>query len=211
MDINGKIKKRYNRISGIYEVMDKMIKEEWRLNLLSKVSGNVLEVGIGTGTNLPFYPIKTQSLTGVDFSKGMLKHANDKVSKGNFPFPIELMEADIQALPFPDETFDSVVSTCVFCSVPDPLVGLKELRRVCKPTGRIYILEHMRSDNKFVGAVMDVLNPLTVRLWGANINRETIKIIERSGLMIETNSCLMGSIFRDLAVSPNKNNIKVES
>ncbi|WP_394237556.1 class I SAM-dependent methyltransferase [Niallia oryzisoli] len=211
MDINEKIKRRYNRISGIYEAMDKMIKEEWRLNLLSKVSGKVLEVGIGTGANLPFYPTKTQSLTGVDFSKGMLKHANDKVSKGNFLFPIELMEADIQALPFPDNTFDSVVSTCVFCSVPDPLVGLKELRRVCKPTGHIFMLEHMRSDNKFVGAVMDVLNPLTVSLWGANINRETIKTIQYSGLVIERDSSLMGSIFRDLAVSPNKNNVKEES
>ena len=56
MDINGKVIKRYNRISSIYEVMDKMIKEEWRLNLLSKVTGNVLEVGIGTGANLSFYP-----------------------------------------------------------------------------------------------------------------------------------------------------------
>ena len=64
MDINEKIKKRYNRISGIYEVMDRMIKEEWRLNLLSNVSGNVLEVGIGTGANLLFYPNQIDLLTG---------------------------------------------------------------------------------------------------------------------------------------------------
>jgi ubiquinone/menaquinone biosynthesis C-methylase UbiE len=207
MDINEKIKKRYNRISGIYEVMDRMIKEEWRLNLLSKVSGNVLEVGIGTGTNLLFYPNRIDSLTGIDFSKGMLKYAKEKVSKGTFSFPIKLLEADIQALPFPDNTFDTVVSTCVFCSVPNPFVGLKELRRVCKPTGRIMMLEHMRSDNQLMGAVMDILNPLTVGLWGANINRKTIKTIERSGLKIETDSCLMGSVFRELAVEPNKINV----
>ena len=134
MNINEKIKRRYNRISGIYEVMDKMIKEEWRLNLLSNVSGKVLEVGIGTGANLPFYPINIDLLTGVDFSKGMLKHAQEKVRKESFPFPVQLVEADIQSLPFPDDSFDYVVSACVFCSVPDPLIGLQELRRVCKPT-----------------------------------------------------------------------------
>jgi ubiquinone/menaquinone biosynthesis C-methylase UbiE len=204
VDINEKIKKRYNRISRIYKVMDGMIKEEWRLNLLSNVTGKVLEVGIGTGSNLSFYPHQIFSLTGVDFSKGMLKHAEEKVSKGYYPFSIQLMEADVQALPFPDNTFDSVVSTCVFCSVSDPMVGLKELRRVCKPNGRIYMLEHMRSNHKLVGIVMDMLNPITVRLWGANINRETLKTIEGSGLKIQIDSSLRGSILRKLAISPNK-------
>lgn len=79
MDINGEIKRHYNRISGIYEIMDKMIKEEWRLNLLPNVSGKVLEAGIGTGANLPFYSVNINLLTGFDFSKGMLKRAQDKV------------------------------------------------------------------------------------------------------------------------------------
>lgn len=197
---NEKIKKRYNRISRIYELMDRMIKEQWRKDLLSHVSGDILEVGIGTGANLPFYPHNIDSLTGVDFSKGMLKLAEDKVQKATYPFSIKLIEADIQALPFQDQTFDLVVSTCVFCSVPDPVKGLKELKRVCKPSGQILMLEHMRSDNKFVGVVMDLLNPLTVRLWGANINRETIKNIELSGLKVETNTELMGSIFRQISV-----------
>lgn len=201
---NEKIIKRYNRISSIYEIMDRMIKEEWRINLLSNVSGKVLEVGIGTGANIPFYPKEINSLTGVDFSKGMLKHAENKVTNGKFSFPIDLIEADIQKLPFSDHTFDTVVSTCVFCSVPDPIMGLNELKRVCKPSGQIYMLEHMRSENKLLGLVMDVLNPLTVRLWGANINRETLKNIELSGLKIEKQSQLMGSIVRDLTVSSNE-------
>lgn len=182
--------------------MDKMIKEEWRFNLLSNVSGKVLEVGIGTGANLYYYPNNIQSLTGVDFSNGMLKYAREKVSKGDFLFPIELVEADIQSLPYPDNTFDSIVSTCVFCSVPDPMIGLKELKRVCKPTGRILMLEHMRSENKLVGLVMDMLNPLTVRLWGANINRETLKTIEQSGLKVEENIPLMKSIMKQIFVRP---------
>jgi len=204
LDINEKIKKRYNRISSIYGAMDRMIKAEWRQSLLSNVSGKVLEVGIGTGSNLNFYSKDIHSLKGVDFSKGMLRHAEEKIAKGNFPFPIEIMEEDVQALPFADNSFDSVVSTCVFCSVPDPLDGLKELRRVCKPTGRIFMLEHMRSENKLMGIMMDMLNPVTVNLWGANINRETIKNISHSGLKVEENTLLMGSIMRELVVRPNK-------
>ncbi|WP_239094371.1 class I SAM-dependent methyltransferase [Bacillus sp. B15-48] len=203
-NLNEIIKKRYNRISGIYELMDRMIKQEWRKQLLSNVSGNVLEVGIGTGANLPYYREDIVSLTGIDFSKGMLKHANEKIALGNFRFPIELMEADIQELPFPDNKFDSIVATCVFCSVPNPEKGLKELKRVCKPTGRIFMLEHMRSENKAVGRMMDILNPLTVRLWGANINRETLKHIGRSNLKIEMNTPLMSSIMRELIIAPKE-------
>lgn len=202
--LNEDIKRRYNRISSIYEQMDRMIKEEWREALLSLVSGNVLEVGIGTGANLSFYPSTISSLTGIDFSEKMLKHARNKVMRERYSFPIELMEGDIQAIPFPDDTFDSIISSCVFCSVADPIKGLQELRRVCKTTGRIYMLEHMRSDNKVVGIVMDILNPITVRLWGANINRETIKTLEFCGLKVEKDTYRMGSIFRELVVNPFK-------
>ncbi|MCM3668961.1 class I SAM-dependent methyltransferase [Mesobacillus maritimus] len=204
MNLNEVIKKRYNRISGVYELMDRMIKEEWRKNLLSQATGKVLEVGIGTGANLPYYREDLVSLTGIDFSRGMLKHANAKTAQGSFSFPIDLIEGDIQELPFQDGMFDSIVSTCVFCSVPDPVKGLKELKRVCKPTGSIFMLEHMRSENKLVGGVMDVLNPLTVRLWGANINRETLKNIELSNLKVESNKPLMSSILRELTISPCK-------
>ena len=203
-NLNEVIKKRYNRISGIYELMDRMIKEEWRKNLLSQATGKVLEVGIGTGANMPYYREDLVSLTGIDFSRGMLTHAIAKNKQGSFSFPIDLIEGDIQELPFPDEMFDSIVSTCVFCSVPDPVKGLKELRRVCKPTGSILMLEHMRSENKLVSGVMDVLNPLTVRLWGANINRETLKNIELSNLKVESNKPLMSSILRELTISPCK-------
>ena len=151
-------------------MMDRMIKEEWRLNLLSKASGNVLEVGIGTGTNLLFYPNRIDSLTGIDFSKGMLKHAEEKVYKRNFFISNYIIGSGYTSFTLSRQyVFDTIVSTCVFCSVPNPIVGLKELRRVCKPTGRIMMLEHMRSDNKLMGVVMDMLNPLTDRALGGQI------------------------------------------
>ncbi|MDQ0219983.1 class I SAM-dependent methyltransferase [Peribacillus cavernae] len=201
-DINEVIKRRYNRISPVYEWMDKMIKDQWRKDLLLEATGDVLEVGIGTGSNLLYYPDHITSLTGVDFSQGMLRHAREKVNKAALEFPVHLMEADIQNLPFPDHSFDVIVSTCVFCSVPDPVKGLTELKRVCKPEGKILMLEHMRSGNPMLGGVMDLLNPLTVRLWGANINRKTLENIEKANLTIKEMENLMGTIMRKIEIQP---------
>ena len=205
MDIsrNEVIIQRYDRISLLYDWMDKMIKDEWRHNLLANVRGDVLEVGIGTGINLKYYPKDINSLTGVDFSEGMLNLARKKNKKLQVDFKVNLMNADIQALPFPENAFDSIISTCVFCSVPDPVKGLKELKRVCKPEGEIFMIEHMRSSNPLAGVLMDALNPLTVRLWGANINRDTLHNIDQSGLVIVDNIPLMGTVVRKLTLGPN--------
>lgn len=197
-----KIKKRYNRISGIYDSMDKMIKESWRKDLLSNVSGNVLEVGIGTGANLPFYPDDIH-LTAIDFSSGMLKQARKKANALTLPYEITSKEMDVQKMNFPDNTFDFVVATCVYCSVPDPVRGLKEMARVCKPGGKILLLEHMRSDNEVIGKMMDLVNPITVNMWGANINRKTLENIKLAGLEIEEKEDLFSSIVRKLVVKPN--------
>ena len=198
-----KIKKRYNRVSGIYDSMDKMIKESWRKDLLENVEGNILEVGVGTGANLPFYPDDIH-LTGIDFSSGMLKQARKKVNNLTLPYQINLIEMDAQQMDFPDNTFDYVVATCVYCSVPDPVKGLKEMGRVCKPDGKIILLEHMRSDKEVVGKMMDLLNPVTVNMWGANINRKTLDNIKQAGLLIEQKEDLFYSIVRKLVVKPNK-------
>ncbi|WP_435371236.1 class I SAM-dependent methyltransferase [Mesobacillus subterraneus] len=203
-ELNEKIKKRYNRVSKIYDTMDKMIREDWRRDLLAGAYGDVLEAGVGTGANLSYYPSSIKSLIGVDFSSDMLKYAKQKASQLNARYKMELIEGDIQELPFPDNSLDTVVSTCVFCSVPDPVVGLEELRRVCKPDGQILMLEHMRSENQAAGLVMDLLNPVTVRMWGANINRETMANIKSAGLSVVGEERLMGSIMRRLLLSPNK-------
>lgn len=206
MDIskNEVVMQRYNRISFFYDWMDKMIKDDWRRSLLADVRGDVLEAGIGTGVNLKYYSNDITSLTGVDFSEGMLNFARKRKEKLKADFKVNLMNSDIQALPFPDNTFDSIVSTCVFCSVPDPVKGLKELNRVCKPGGKIFMIEHMRSSNPVAGVFMDLLNPVTIRFWGANINRDTLNNVDLSGLVLVDNIPLMGTVVRKLTLRPNK-------
>ncbi|MCC5894040.1 MAG: class I SAM-dependent methyltransferase [Alkalibacterium sp.] len=200
---NEKIRHRYNRISPVYEAMDKMMKDKWRRELLENVHGQVLEVGIGTGVNLAFYP-EGIHLTGIDFSPGMLNKARKKVETLQLPYQVDLIEMDIQEMDFPDHSFDYVVATCVFCSVPDPIKGLRELGRVCKPDGKIIMLEHMRSDNKVAGKLMDIINPLPVTLWGANINRKTLDNINEAGLTVEQSDDLVYTIVKKLKVTPWK-------
>jgi len=95
--------------------------------------------------------------------------------------PVELVQMDAQHLDYPGASFDAVVATFVFCSVPDPVAGLREARRVLRPGGQLLLLEHVRSENPVAGKLMDWLNPLVVRLAGANINRRTVENVRLAG------------------------------
>ena len=168
---------RYDRIARFYDRMERS--NEWRAALWRRVRGSrVLEVGVGTGKNMPYYP-QSVTMTAVDLSPCMLEHAQARARcEGS---AVDLREADAQGLPFPDASFDTVLATCVFCSVPDPLLGLSELRRVLVPGGQLLLLEHVLSRRLLLRPLMQLANPLVVRLMGANINRETVQNVRRAG------------------------------
>src|SRR5699024_1302568 len=105
---------------------------------------------------------------------------------------------------FSDNTFDFVISSCVFCSVPNPVAGFEEIRRVVKPGGKIIMLEHMRSENPLIGSVLDIINLFTVRLYRANVNRKTVSNIEKAGIKIESEEYMLTSIMKKLVILPNK-------
>jgi ubiquinone/menaquinone biosynthesis C-methylase UbiE len=179
-------KARYNRIAPLYnyiEAIPEMMFKPWRKRLLAKAKGKILETGVGTGKNFPHYP-PGANVTGIDIAERMLVFSRRKASDLGLSF--DLSEGDVQNLNFPDNSFDTAVATFVFCSVPEPVQGLRELRRVVKPSGRILLLEHVRIDKPIIGWLMDRMNPWVVRIMGANINRQTIENVTKAGLRIES-------------------------
>lgn len=197
-------KARYDRQAASYDqrvaLMDRLVMGRWRALAWAQVRGpHILEVGVGTGVNFPLYP-QDAEITAIDLSDRMLEQAVRKVKPNG---AVTLLRMDAQAMQFPDNTFDTVVTTCVFCSVPDPVLGLSEINRVLKPAGRAVLLEHVRSDTPF-GIIMDLLNPLVVRLFGANINRRTVENVRRAGLVIESVDSFMGNIVKLIVARPGK-------
>jgi len=173
---------RYDRIARMYDAMERGSERRfapWREALWQQVRGpRVLEVGGGTGKNMPFYP-PGMDITAVDLSPRMLERARTRAAREGYG--VNLQEADIQALPFPDASFDTVVATFVFCSVPDPILGLGELRRVLVPCGQLLLLEHVLARHPLLRTLMQAANPVVVRLMGANVNRRTVQNVQRAG------------------------------
>jgi ubiquinone/menaquinone biosynthesis C-methylase UbiE len=191
-------RRRYQRIAPFYDFME-LIPERryrpWRELLWSSVQGpDVLEVGVGTGRNLEFYP-DGMRFTAIDLAPAMVTRALERAQELRVQIDLRIM--DVQDLEFPDDSFDDVVVTCVFCSVPNPVLGLRQVRRVLKPGGRVLLLQHVRSESPLVGRLMDLLNPFVVRAMGANINRRTVDHAHQAGLGVETVKTLgMGDIFK---------------
>ena len=174
----------------------------WLAKVWAKAEGpRILEVGAGTGRSFPYYP-RGMSITAIDLSGGMLARAKKRAH--DLGVNVDLRQMDVQKMDFPDNSFDTVVAICTFCSVPDPVLGLKEIRRVVQPEGKIILLEHMRHEGKFLGALMDFINP-AFRAIGPAINRRTLDNIRAAGLVIETVEDLaMGGIMKFIVARPGK-------
>ncbi|MEW6660774.1 MAG: class I SAM-dependent methyltransferase [Bacillota bacterium] len=204
-DMNAIVREKYDKKAAGYDCflapMEKMAMAKWRKELCSKARGLVLEAGVGTGANFPYYP-EGVKVVGVDFSPKMLERAQNRLSLAKTQ--VELKLADIQDLPFPDNTFDSVITACVFCSVPDAIKGFKELRRVIKPDGKLFLLEHVRSEGSILGPTMDWLNPFFQRLAGVNINRRTENNIALAGMQVTKVKNLFRDIVKLITAAPNK-------
>ncbi len=175
-----------------------------RRELLSHARGRTLEVGAGTGLNLPHYPASLTELTLVEPDPAMTKRLERRVGSQlrpgaaqpspvpaqsypvpAQPYPVRCLSAAAERLPFPDDAFDTVVCTLVLCTVADPLQALREIRRVLVPGGCLLFLEHVRSSDPALARWQDRLEPVWRRLGrGCRCNRSTLETIEASGFSV---------------------------
>ncbi|MBI2159925.1 MAG: class I SAM-dependent methyltransferase [Candidatus Rokubacteria bacterium] len=151
----------------------------WREWLVAGARGRALDVGCGTGRNLPLYAAGVR-VVALDPHWDVLQRARGRAPR------VSLVQASAEALPFPDGTFDTVVSGLAFCSVPDPLRGLAEVKRVLGPGGRLRMLEHVRSRRPWKARFQDRTQPVWTRIsGGCHPNRDTECLVEASGFAIE--------------------------
>ncbi|MDP4104917.1 MAG: methyltransferase domain-containing protein [Bacillota bacterium] len=165
-----------------------------RINLLSKASGKVLELGSGTGINFPLYH-SLESVTAIEPSTYMIEKSIQKKQKSLIP--IEIVHASAERLPFPDNTFDTVIGTLVFCTIPNVEKAIEEMKRVCKPEGRILLFEHVRMGNSILAHLQDWLTPFWKKICdGCCLNRNTVQVLKENGLEIVQ----LETYFKDLFV-----------
>lgn len=131
---------------------------------------NILEVGIGTGKSIPFYPAGS-TITAIEPSAAMRTIAQQRAQQS--ASSVSIVDGDVHHLQFSDNSFDLVVDSFVFCSVVDPVRGLQEIYRVLRPGGQLRMIEHVRPAQRWLARLFDWLNPLVLYLMGANINRRT--------------------------------------
>ena len=179
---------RYDRQAGLFDFIEAPVEflafRSLRKRLWSEVRADrLLEIGVGTGKNLAYHPQGARSVA-IDLSPRMLERAARRSERS--VRHVDLVVADAQHLPFRDDVFDAAAATFVFCSVPDPVLGLSEVARVVRGEGQIHLLEHVRAGNSIAGRVIDLLNPLVVRLSGANINRRTVSNVARAGVEVDS-------------------------
>ena len=154
-----------------------------RRELLLQVSGEVLEIGIGTGLNLAHYGSNILRVRAVD--PAAILSARVTKRRATVRFPVEITHQSAEQLPYQDQQFDIVVSTWTLCTIPAPVLALREVGRVLKPGGRFLFLEHGRSNDRKIAVWQDRLNPIqNVIGCGCNLNRQIDQLITQSGLKI---------------------------
>jgi len=162
--------------------------EKDRRTLFRNARGRVLELGVGTGVSLVHYPAAVTELVAIDPDHGMLTRAGERVQElerrpGGIQFMVRLHRADAEALPYADDSFDTIVAALTMCTIPDPARAAAEMRRVLRPSGRLLVLEHVRAhDGGALAWWQDRLDPLWTRLaGGCHLNRDTASTLDRAG------------------------------
>jgi ubiquinone/menaquinone biosynthesis C-methylase UbiE len=176
----------WDRKSASYDaemgIWDRRLFGDSREWACAQATGEVLEVAVGTGLNLPFYPAEV-TLTGLDLSSGMLSLARDRARA--LDRPVTLREGSAHALPFTDASFDTVVCTFGLCAIPDPATAVGEMTRVLRPDGRLILVDHVASSLWVVRVMQWLLELASVPLAGEHFRRRPLRLVEALGLPVE--------------------------
>jgi ubiquinone/menaquinone biosynthesis C-methylase UbiE len=154
-----------------------------RRDLLKSATGKVLEIGSGTGVNFPLYR-NADHVIAIEPSQHMIDQSQSRRQLA--VVPIEMVNASAERLPFRDHTFDTIVATLVFCTIPNVDEAINELKRVCKPNGKILLFEHVKMENTVLSSMQESLTPMWKKICdGCCLNRETLQAFTSHGLKIE--------------------------
>ena len=173
-----------------------------RESLAELLHRDVLELGTGTGPTLKLLAgnVPITSFTSVDLSVGMLDQARKHVD--GLPFPVELRRMNAERLDFAGDRFDTVTTSLMLCTLPDPTLALQEMARVCKPEGLIVLLEHVRVRNPILAGMQKVLTPLQVRMLGCHLDRPTDRLARDLGFRIEHDTTRFFGVFHLIVARP---------
>ncbi len=183
---------------GVMGPLNRFLIGKWREELAAPLRGDVLEIGVGTGLNLRYYGPAAR-VTGVEPDRGLMLAAARRAAKRGYALSI----GDAQMLPFQPHSFDAVVSTLVFCSLPDPARVLAELQRVMRPGAKLHQLEHTRTGRPRIDALLDRFAPSWHRIsGGCHINRDVAAILAANGWNLERHDRHGGGLLRVLVSAP---------
>ncbi|MGN6733478.1 MAG: class I SAM-dependent methyltransferase [Candidatus Binatia bacterium] len=181
------LSKKYDRFARWYDwvevVPEALGGRKLRCEMLQRVSGKgkVLEIAVGTGKNLHQYP-PDSSIVAMDISREMLTVAQRRALK--LSMNVKFLLADAEAIPFPDKSFDTVISSFTICTFPNPVAALREMLRVCRAEGCILLLEHGRSNREWLGRLQDRHEDSFAKRLGCHWNREPLQIAREAGLIL---------------------------
>ena len=202
---SNEISVKYNRFARWYDfvegIPDLLGVRKLRQRLLPRASGKVLEVAVGTGKNLRYYPHGCRVIA-VDVSGAMLNIARKRATK--LSLNASFLLTDAEALPFSDKSFDSVVSSLSTCTFPNPVAALQEMARVCRTDGKILLLEHGRSNREWLGRWQDRREDSFAKQLGCHWNREPLKMAQLANLRIMTASHTFLGIFHLIEAKPDQ-------
>jgi ubiquinone/menaquinone biosynthesis C-methylase UbiE len=193
------ISEKYNRFARWYDwvegVPDLLGVSKLRRQLLQRASGRVLEIAVGTGKNLPYYPQGCQ-IIAVDISGEMLNVARKRAAK--LSINVSFLLADAESLPFSDKSFDTIVSSLTTCTFPNPVAALREMGRVCRTGGKILLLEHGRSDREWLRRFQDRTADRHARQLSCHWNREPLELMFEAGLNVISARRAFFGIFHEI-------------